>query len=410
MKDVRPVSEDLKSYELEELFDPRNPMPRLLHVGERGFRQLCAHSVERFPHIKPLKTFDLVGATIFDLDLERDPGYEPLRYGPGFHDRVEYSDLATDTDRFRQLVTYLIRSGIPVSPDFTVNAPNLLNGDDYLAGEAQADVVLLSNLVSLYYDDLVNPAEEYQRDYNRMHDYKLEDTEDAAQNERRAQYRAAMAAKDYPNAWIHARYLGGVCSPLSTPENWARRLLAANPEIIVAWRAVDSLPIHLTGHNSMSQVLPKRDISDPFLKAVAAEIAQRERTFFSVEIAMSEPFLESALPNLSHDTLLALRLRHDRTGGTLPDLRGFDGDGYFGDGTRWHPHAPYRTPIDNPLSDMDYLDAFWSLAADRDNPPYRENMLLPHRITPELRAELLTHIDHFEGRRSDARFPIAFNY
>jgi hypothetical protein len=90
-------------------------------------REEAKWSVSHNPQVEPLKSFALVGCPNFDIN-------------------ARYSDDAT---RFIQLFRYLIRSGIPIDTNFTIDAIDIQNNRNYLHENKKADVTLIS-YVPLY--------------------------------------------------------------------------------------------------------------------------------------------------------------------------------------------------------------------------------------------------------------------
>jgi len=387
--------------DFEGLFDRKICWPRLFWANEADLRELCALSVEKFPEVEPLKTFTLVGATIFDLDLHWD-NCPTKKSRPGYNDGIGYKEIALDTNRFRNFVFYLIRSGMPVAPDFEVHVSNLILGEDYLATDYQADVVMLCYIPGLAGQELANPPYKGLGDYHKSLGYKLFNAEDKEQKESIAAFNRAIATKDYCQAWMESKggpSLGGVCSPLSSPENWAARLQQAEPKIIVSYHAKDTLPIHLARDSGMRHIVK---LYSDYSKAVAAEIEQDGGGPISIEVAMAENFVSRAAAKLTDQTLLAMRIQHDHLGRHLPNLDGF-GYGYFGNSDCWVPHAPYRIPDLDGVDARDYVDAFWSLKENPVNPEFN-NDCIAWKITGEVRERILSHIDNYFP---DHRRPLA---
>jgi hypothetical protein len=114
--------------------------------GKFGFRQMFMHAPNRFEILKalaeqsmeryrdgvPMQSFAIVGGLSVDLNKGHN----------------------LDSVRFCDMFMYLVKSGIPINPDFTVHASNLLYGEDYLQTPQQADITLIS------YVPLINDQED----------------------------------------------------------------------------------------------------------------------------------------------------------------------------------------------------------------------------------------------------------
>lgn len=95
----------------------------LLDTDKEGLlRELARQSVARFKNIAPMNSFEIVGGAKIDYDHW---------YG-------------LDANRFYDMFTYLLKTGIPIHPDFSVHVSNLLYDEDYLKTDTTADVTLIS--------------------------------------------------------------------------------------------------------------------------------------------------------------------------------------------------------------------------------------------------------------------------
>jgi hypothetical protein len=90
---------------------------------ESCLRKEARYSVSRNPHLEPLKIFSIPGGV--DVDL---------------------TNRSVDTIRFLKVFTYLLNSGLPIDPDFTIDVPNLIHRRNYLDERSKADVTLVANV------------------------------------------------------------------------------------------------------------------------------------------------------------------------------------------------------------------------------------------------------------------------
>lgn len=94
-------------------------------MTEEQFRECCLEFCRKFPHLPRLKTIAVVG------------GYD-----------AEIGGVGVDSRRLTDVLTYLLRSGVPLDPAFEIDLINFREGRDFLFEKTQADLIFVSNIIS----------------------------------------------------------------------------------------------------------------------------------------------------------------------------------------------------------------------------------------------------------------------
>ncbi len=206
--------------------------------GKNAFRQLLMASVDKEAMLRELArqsmdafrkrftrpetdelvlgTFEIVGGVLVDL-----------------------KSSSIDNIRFYDMLIYLIKSGVPIRPDFTVHTSNFLNDIDYLKTTTQADVTLISyvplatrEMKDVGYDvlDLSNPTIAFLRAKEEF----------AQARDNPGSIKSAVGAASEVNRTV---------SNLNTIENWRERLGLSGSKLIFS--IFSGLEVHL------GDVMPK---------------------------------------------------------------------------------------------------------------------------------------------------------
>lgn len=103
------------------------------NLYELDFRRRCGELCARFNTVAPLKTISFVGA------------YDAVIGGE-----------EKDSYRLTQILEYLLKSGVPIDPEFIVDVVNFREGRDFLREDSQTDLVIVSYIIAgrSHYDKL----------------------------------------------------------------------------------------------------------------------------------------------------------------------------------------------------------------------------------------------------------------
>jgi hypothetical protein len=246
----------------------------LLGEGHESFSSLrfrAAASCAASPDVEPLRSFTIVGGIY--LNTEDDPTCTI-----GLNDR----------NRLFKAVKYLIRSGVPVHPDFEVHLANFIYGEDYLASTYASDVVIISYVpaTSLVDRAFFGPTRSQQR---------LIDA-----------FKAALAARDFKTAGELANNSTYFLSRENSSANWGKRL-AATRVIFSIYQASEivllklPLPDHTVFMRSLGVERQRETYSD-----VEGERKHYGRMW---ELAVSHTFAVEAALNALPYTLLGACLK-----------------------------------------------------------------------------------------------------
>lgn len=145
----------------------------------------------------PLQSFEIVGGINVDLQTGR----------------------SRDAQRFYDMFFYLLKTGVPIRPDFTLHVSNLLQDEDYLQTKSKADVTLISFVPmmqdehdeTLVYVNIKSPSVEFLR-------AAIEFAEE--QN------------PDYRGQRNHGNTANQMVSYLQTVEKWRERLKESGSKFI----------------------------------------------------------------------------------------------------------------------------------------------------------------------------------
>lgn len=203
-------------------------------------RSIAAQSVQRFPSVVPLKTFNLVGA--FDFKT------------------IDYNNI--DRQRFLKLCVYLLRSGLPLSPELTVHASNFMYGEDYLKTTGTSDVTVVCNIPlddpqfmrGLTYVDLDSPRASFI-----IAKHQFDEAVDRTKSSE-AIYRSVMDATPF-------------VSVKNIPKAWENRLAMAKSKLVISYFSgleVDLDRLNLPGYSSLGRL----SLHDPFRDPTAVHDIQ----------------------------------------------------------------------------------------------------------------------------------------
>ncbi len=208
---------------------------------EQILRDLAAESMAVFrkkfavseSDVIPLKSFEVVGAVAMDLK----------------------KGGSIDSTRFMDMVLYLIKTGIPVDPNFTVRATNLIDDVDYLETNTQADVTLVSYVLMAENHD--NPG------------IKVVDLKSPSVDFMRAKYGVADARRRGATPQ-ELQVLSGeanrMISHLGTVEKWRERLALSRSKLIFSifgGREVDLAEVMPEGYRSLGSLDRYDALRDP---------------------------------------------------------------------------------------------------------------------------------------------------
>lgn len=363
------MSEDFTRKEFNALFHPTNPSPEF-QGGEKRLRQMCALSVQAFPGQEPLKTFTFVGAPIFDLDLPQEAPSRKVNTGHRDYE-ISHREIVIDVERFRGLLTYFIRSGIAVSPDFTVKAPHLMRGEDYLQDTSTSDVVILG-YIPQYFDDSLPPDVRKDRKIGlRMNSggaISQHDPRDLYQQSAIRDYSLALDRKDYHSARYHSLRMGSVYSGLGSTKNWMERIERAKPKAVITYLFQHEasfqtpMPLEFGEDSNLKVVIGGRDETSKLFQDEMLPHYRQSRIV--ANLAFSQGQIADISLSLTDRTLMSLRLQATLSGHVVPTAKsGYSGKDGYKDGAQFIPVPPFRKPCECAgLSDEQYLDFFYALA------------------------------------------------
>jgi hypothetical protein len=149
-------------------------------MEEKAFREYCNDVFGKLAEDQLIRNIGFVGAYNF-----------------------EYGAEDKDSQRLSKALDYMVKSGVPLSPDFDVDVVNLADKRDYLSEERQYDAVMISFILANQsrLTHIFNPAcfQDIKEDTNKKN------------------------------------YLGTAVSPNHFPEKWLERTRSANAKFVITY-------------------------------------------------------------------------------------------------------------------------------------------------------------------------------
>ncbi|MGZ9109254.1 MAG: hypothetical protein ACXW4B_10610 [Micavibrio sp.] len=238
--------------------------------NEAQARRLCERLCTALPDLPRLKTIASVGA--YDAEIGAD---------------------MVDSKRLTGVMSYLLRSGFLIDPDFTLDAINFRQRRDFLLEENKADLVFVSFILERHqYGTLV-------------YDESLSDAADKVQNDR-AYYGLALSQKHRGDAWKN-------------------RLEASGAQVVVTYGGADEIgtqtfcnddkdaftPVIRTPRHRICNVIRRdggpRDLEKGVNLKTLYNDAANDLPMPWLGFAARPGYLKDAAPGLSAETLLGRR-------------------------------------------------------------------------------------------------------
>jgi hypothetical protein len=263
------------------------PSPQAFLEGLKRFddiRPYCAKSLR--DGVEPVHSITVPGG-LYHADTVDYPCAPMSNWD--FHDQG-YEDHA-DTRRVLRFVQYLLRSGVPVDPNFTVHHSNFLHGEDYLATDYKSDAVLVGFVLNNECDRSI-AREPWTYDPN-----------DKVQKAIIEMFKADMQRGQFQHAAHSATELAAVVSPHASLARWKERLSSA--KIIASIHRVDEIHLDRLGLESHNVVLSHLPIARLRL---GADIEGSGPPRDQWELAFERGYEASLRPHLSQNTLLGRAL------------------------------------------------------------------------------------------------------
>ena len=310
----------------QELVDPADEKSFPRAGSEELLRKFCQYSVEASPAVEPLRSVTIVGGLFLDFDDVRN--------------------RLTNRDAYYLVhgIQYLLRSGIPVAPDFTVHLANFLHGEDYLQTAYSSDLVMLGFMPRYTREDFARDSGKLE--YFKGHGFALHHPREVDQYVMRQAFQRAVSERNFVRADEIAQNHGGIISPLSSPENWRSRLSLAAPKMVISFHGYgEELEIAGLGLNSLVEPIvdqTKQLIRPDKIVAGEAEFRKPELVSRGWKIFVDQEYLEAAAPSLWNFTMLGQHMRATVGLGERPAI--IDPERCLQDGMTWMPRPPYRVP------------------------------------------------------------------
>jgi len=241
--------------------------------NEAQARRLCDKLCTALPDQPRLKTIASVGA--FDAEIGAD---------------------MVDSKRLTGVMSYLLRSGFLIDPDFTIDAVNFVKKRDFLKEDNQADLVFVSFIL------------ERQQYGTVVYDERMAEIAEQANSPR--------------------SYFGVALSRLHRAEIWRNRIESAGAQMVVTYGGRDEIGTHtLCDRNNQDKILPligtpsQRIAQYAVWKGKEPDLESRAdlKTLYNnaandlpmpwLGFAARPDYLKAVAPGLSQDTVLGQRAK-----------------------------------------------------------------------------------------------------